>query len=909
MALAKFTLPLRITLFFTAVTGLSACGGGGGGSPPPPPPPPPPNQAPSANAGADQAVVEGNTVTIDASASTDDRGIASYVWTQTSGTGVILNNPGTARATFDPPLTDAAYELEFEVTVTDTDGETDTATTLVTINPSAPPTVAAGADRETVETLEVTLAATIADTDGTIASIAWQQVGGPTVTLSDTSIASPTFTAPAVSTLTDFEFEVTATDSTNDAAADRVVVSVNPNEPPAAKIDFPCAGCRFYGDAILVAGVGDSGPDNAFVAALDGVTSVTVDAGAGSFDALVQTDGRWLAQNVAIPSSSEELTITITATDSFGESVSVEQTMAYQPTLAQVFLATDPVEPGRYYLFDKGNSADRLLAFDTATGLFETIWEANELADRITGANRIFYDPTEARILVSTFGSGVLAISIDEGTVEDVATSGRGTGPVPRAWPVTLDANNARLIVFDHPSFSLYSIDIASGDRTLIVDNSTPSSGEAFVNPTALTVDSDNATAYLIELTDDYMSIDLATGFRTFIPRIGDGHPTARHTEFDATRSTIYTLSKFDRVFAIDPATGVRSEFSPPPADESLRLDLSTGLVIDKVQDKLLIADFGDGFQQDDSDQILEVNRQTGQRTRVFKDTLGDGPKVGWGRIASDFPGNTVYVGSLVDSTLYSVDLSTGSRRLVSGNGIGAGPVVQSLRSVKYDATGSRLIATDFATRQLFAIDPATGNRSILSGGAVGTGDAFVEIRAMGVHPDGSTAYVVDNGTDTIVAINLSNGERTVLSPASASGIQFIETTDLVVDVAGNRLLVAEINAGGSIVAVDIGSGERSTVSSSSVGTGPSPGSMRGIDLLDQDAALVSNGSDGILRVDLSSGDRTYVAAPSIGSGEFMAGENPNFDIETQTIYRWDGNRNALFATSAITGDRVVRTK
>lgn len=113
---------------------LTACGGGGGGG----------GggsssgeqaQAPVANAGADQTVVEGDFVTLDGSGSTDaDDGIASYAWKQIEGTSVTISGDNTAQATFTAPEVSLGGEtLLFQLTVTDKGRRTSTSICAITV--------------------------------------------------------------------------------------------------------------------------------------------------------------------------------------------------------------------------------------------------------------------------------------------------------------------------------------------------------------------------------------------------------------------------------------------------------------------------------------------------------------------------------------------------------------------------------------------------------------------------------------------------------------------------------------------------------------------------------------------------------------------------------------------------------
>jgi len=97
------------------------------------------NVAPTANAGPDQVVNEGDPVTLDGSASNDPDGtIVDYTWTQTTGTAVVLDETDPAMPTFTAPSVGGAAEnLTFELVVTDDDGATSSVDDVViAINPT-----------------------------------------------------------------------------------------------------------------------------------------------------------------------------------------------------------------------------------------------------------------------------------------------------------------------------------------------------------------------------------------------------------------------------------------------------------------------------------------------------------------------------------------------------------------------------------------------------------------------------------------------------------------------------------------------------------------------------------------------------------------------------------------------------
>ena len=195
------------------------------------------NDPPIADAGSDQTVNEGVTVTLDASNSMDlDDGIASYQWTQLgNNTQVTLSSDTAEQPSFTAPNVGISGEsLTFQLTVTDNGNLKTTDTTIVNVTwINEPPVANAGSDQFVTAGDMVTLDGSISsDMDDGINAYLWKQTGGTSVNLSSNAAIQPTFTAPDVGAGGDtLTFQLTVTDNGSLKSTDTCAVEVAPIEP------------------------------------------------------------------------------------------------------------------------------------------------------------------------------------------------------------------------------------------------------------------------------------------------------------------------------------------------------------------------------------------------------------------------------------------------------------------------------------------------------------------------------------------------------------------------------------------------------------------------------------------------------------------------------------------------------
>ena len=200
------------------------------------------NQPPTADAGPNQTVNEGQVVRLNGSNSIDpDDGIASYHWVQIGEPSVDLSALDAKRPTFvAPDVGPGGAALTFELTILDYGGNQGKDWCVVNVTwQNEPPQANAGKDQTVVEGDVVTLDGSFSlDIDDGIVSYLWTQIGVPTVTLSNPTSSRPTFTAQKVEPDgASFTFNLVVTDAGGLQNTDSCIVNIRrQNDPPVAVV-------------------------------------------------------------------------------------------------------------------------------------------------------------------------------------------------------------------------------------------------------------------------------------------------------------------------------------------------------------------------------------------------------------------------------------------------------------------------------------------------------------------------------------------------------------------------------------------------------------------------------------------------------------------------------------------------
>jgi hypothetical protein len=223
----------------------------------------PANIGPTANAGSNQQVLGGSSVTLNASASTDGDGdTVTYAWTQLSGPTVTLAAANTVSPTFTAPARSLVDQpMVFQVRVGDGIAFQN-ATVTITVPANGIPVANAGLGQTALPGTTVSLNGSgSSDLENDPLTYTWTQVGGPPVTLSGANTVTPTFIAPPKTGVAQsLSFELVVNDGISNSNPATVSVAIDANIGPVA--DAGTNRQVLGGAAVTLDATGSSDGDN-----------------------------------------------------------------------------------------------------------------------------------------------------------------------------------------------------------------------------------------------------------------------------------------------------------------------------------------------------------------------------------------------------------------------------------------------------------------------------------------------------------------------------------------------------------------------------------------------------------------------------------------------------------------------
>ncbi len=409
---------------------------------------------------------------------------------------------------------------------------------------------------------------------------------------------------------------------------------------------------------------------------------------------------------------------------------------------------------------------DALVAIDTTT-LVRTVISSPSVG---TGPNLV--SPISVRLANATtvYVSDISAdalFRIDLSTGNRVVVSSN-SGVGGGAWMTSpldfvLDPANNRALVTDGNSAAVIAVDLTSGFRTVISGDG-GGSGVEFRHPRGIELNASGSTAYVCDSgLDAVFSINLATGARVLLSEsfagTGPQALSLRDLLWDSTSGDSVLALDTRVLFRVDAMTGERTKVSTwssgvPNIGSGPTFNTPVAMAMDAANNRVIVIDRG-------SEEIYAISLANGDRSVISPDTNGD---IGFVSQAVVNPTtNTLLYLDRDNDSLMAVSLANGVRTVVSGGATGTGPALTNQYGVVLDSANNRVIVVDDS--RILGIDLTSGARTEISGDGEPGPPLLGSTRMAKI---GATVYV-RNYQNKYLAVDLATGNRTEVSGSKFS--------------------------------------------------------------------------------------------------------------------------------------------
>jgi hypothetical protein len=168
---------------------------------------------------------------------------------------------------------------------------------------------------------------------------------------------------------------------------------------------------------------------------------------------------------------------------------------------------------------------------------------------------------------------------------------------------------------------------------------------------------------------------------------------------------------------------------------------------------------------------------------------------------------------AIATNVVFQLDLTTRLSRVVSGGGIGTGPVFVDAAEVAVDARGVLVVGDNgLGAARILRVDPATGARATVSDAVTGIGPPLQAPLNVTVASDG-TIYV--GGPESIQRVDPVTGDRAIVSGSGiGTGPDVFFIKGIVAEVDGTVVYTGGHNviSGTHLVRADVETGNRTVL-------------------------------------------------------------------------------------------------
>jgi hypothetical protein len=461
-------------------------------------------------------------------------------------------------------------------------------------------------------------------------------------------------------------------------------------------------------------------------------------------------------------------------------------------------------------------------------------------------------DEENNRYLASDQSLGAI-FSIDLVTGSRTLLSDRTTrnsnNPLFEPVNIELDKGNNRLLVLDRVLTAIIAVDLTNGARSIIWDNGFPNANTDLLSPRDFVYDKANNRVFVVDSSlDALVTIDLATGTSSIVsdnvtPDSVNVLNRPVSLALDSANNRVLVLdTSLKKLFAINLISGARSIVSDLSGHYGLK-----GLLLDKENDKAIVSNSG---------YLFEINLADGSYTISYIDNSKVMPYRA-NTIEIDTVDNRIVV--LRNDSIYSVDLSDGSKTVISKSAEFKRPVYMSL-----DVEGRQAYVVDNMNNTVIKTDLTNGFTEVLSSPVIpDTVNAFTSPQSIAVDIVNQRALVT--ALNKVYAINLITGSRTILSSNTIPDANnaFQQAGSIVLDKKNNRALVFDGELA-AIISVDLTTGVRDIISDSEMPNAntPIPDIVHNmtLDTTRNRLILTFVSFEGVMAIDLTDGQRVFIA-------------------------------------------------